>query len=490
MVAAICHWDDQAKLVNLVTRLRGQAYAFYRSCTAQQRASYQALVVELTKRFTPVRLQAVQSSLFHERKQKPKELVDDYAQELRRLFHKAYPSAQQGSAETESMGKSVLAYQFVAGLHSDLKMKVAGTEGSFDELLAKARLHEAKLRDLAGETQKAIQKKPNESGNVHTSQPRGNEIPAGDRSKGKQSGSIRCFSCGSTGHIARQCRWRGSRSSEEARGRNRSSTDSKVAAISVNEGTQQSKKVKDTQETVAELRRKLREAEVEEALTEVVATLHGVSPKEVDHNVCLGPTITALVTFEGTPVRASLDTGSPVTIVSLGFALGAMAKQRNPSQTPTDWEEEVKSRLLPPTLILQNYGGGEIEIVRQLRATVAKGPRVVEALLQVQNGAPVDLLIGTDLQSQLGFAFLEPDIETENGTTTDLLSGEPWKGHGEPESCDLVTSSEPLSSKPNLGSDHTSMPTVHLIQATRLPARHGKHVRALVEGPKERTLTV
>ena len=83
------------------------------------------------------------------------------------------------------MGKSVLAYQFVAGLHSDLKVKVAGTEGSFDELLAKDRLHEAKLCDLAGETQKAIQKKPNESGNVHTSQPHGNEIPAGDRSKGK-----------------------------------------------------------------------------------------------------------------------------------------------------------------------------------------------------------------------------------------------------------------------------------------------------------------
>jgi len=124
VVAAICHWDDQAKLVNLVTWLRGQAFAFHRSCTAQQQASYQALVAELTKRFTPVQLQAVQSSLFHKCKQNPKELVDDYAQELRRLFLKAFPSPQQGSTETESMGKSDLAYRF-AGLHSDLKMKVA-----------------------------------------------------------------------------------------------------------------------------------------------------------------------------------------------------------------------------------------------------------------------------------------------------------------------------------------------------------------------------
>ena len=96
--------------------------------------------------------------------------------------------------------------------------------------------------------------------------------------------------------------------------------------------------------------------------------------------------------FECTPVRALLDTGSPVTIISLGFAFGTLAKQRNPGQTPTHWDEEVEGR--SPRHTLQNYGGEEIEIVRQLRATISKGPRVVEPLVQVQNGAPVDLLIG------------------------------------------------------------------------------------------------
>ena len=46
------------------------------------------------------------------------------------------------------MGRSVLTHQFVAGLQSELKLKVAGSEGTFEELLAKARLEEAKLRDL------------------------------------------------------------------------------------------------------------------------------------------------------------------------------------------------------------------------------------------------------------------------------------------------------------------------------------------------------
>ena len=144
----MCRWDPQAKLVNLVTRLRGQAYSFYRSCTSLQHASYDALVAELSKRFTPVRIQAIESSLFHKRKQKPNETVDAYAQELRMLFNRAYPLAQQGTHEAETMGQSILAYQFVSGLRSKIKAKVAGCDGDFEQLLVKARFEEAKLCDL------------------------------------------------------------------------------------------------------------------------------------------------------------------------------------------------------------------------------------------------------------------------------------------------------------------------------------------------------
>ena len=59
LVASVCHWDDRAKLVNLTTRLKGLAFAFYRSCSTQQRNDYTTLVSELKKRFTTVRLQAV-----------------------------------------------------------------------------------------------------------------------------------------------------------------------------------------------------------------------------------------------------------------------------------------------------------------------------------------------------------------------------------------------------------------------------------------------
>ena len=138
LVAEACQWSDQVKLVNLATRLKGQAYAFYRSCSPPQRASYSSLLEALFHRFTPVTIQSVQTSQFHERKQGASESVDSFAQELRRLFRKVYPSASRGSQEAEEMGKAVLASQFVTGLREDIKAKLAGCDGDMDQLLVKA----------------------------------------------------------------------------------------------------------------------------------------------------------------------------------------------------------------------------------------------------------------------------------------------------------------------------------------------------------------
>ena len=44
MIAEVHHWDEHIKLVNLVTKLCGQAYSFYRSCDGRQRSCYVELV--------------------------------------------------------------------------------------------------------------------------------------------------------------------------------------------------------------------------------------------------------------------------------------------------------------------------------------------------------------------------------------------------------------------------------------------------------------
>lgn len=147
MVAKACQWSQRTRLVNLSMHLRGSAYSVYRSCAPYQRTTYEKMIAALTDRFTPVRIPAVQSNLFRERKQGANESVDNYAQSLKQLFFKAYPHSMQGSKEAEEMGKSVLTWQFVAGLRQPIKEKVVGCEGSFSEFLSKARYEEVKKNE-------------------------------------------------------------------------------------------------------------------------------------------------------------------------------------------------------------------------------------------------------------------------------------------------------------------------------------------------------
>lgn len=64
------------------------------------------------------------------------------------LFYVAYSLAQQASADTESMGRSALVSQFVAGLNPELKATLAGKNGGFEKLLTLVRSEVAKDRDL------------------------------------------------------------------------------------------------------------------------------------------------------------------------------------------------------------------------------------------------------------------------------------------------------------------------------------------------------
>ena len=106
------------------------------------KAEIEDQLVALQKRFTPVQLTAVQTQLFHERHQGPRESVDEFAQELRKLFSKAYSRSTRGGPEAEALGQSMLSNQFIVGLRPELKTKMVGMEGSFEELLMKSRFEE------------------------------------------------------------------------------------------------------------------------------------------------------------------------------------------------------------------------------------------------------------------------------------------------------------------------------------------------------------
>ena len=102
---------------------------------------YDLLVDE---RLTPVQLTTVQTQMFHECRQGPRESVDEFAQEIRKPFSKAYLRTSREGPEAEVPGTKHVSNQFIVGLKPKLKVKMVGVEGSVDELLLKACIEEVK----------------------------------------------------------------------------------------------------------------------------------------------------------------------------------------------------------------------------------------------------------------------------------------------------------------------------------------------------------
>ena len=116
------------------------------------------------------------------------------------------------------MGQFVLSNQFISGLKPELKMKVAGMDGNFEQLLVKARFEEAKRRDIM---------RPNFPKPPFQNCYRGQFMSGNDakleefvaKASGTQyqgQSDIKCYTCGVFGHISRNCPRNRQTGSEEA----------------------------------------------------------------------------------------------------------------------------------------------------------------------------------------------------------------------------------------------------------------------------------
>lgn len=306
------------------------------------------------------------------------------AQDLKQLFFKAYLCSRQGSKEAEEMGRTVLTCQFVTGLFPSIKEKLIGHEGSFEELLSKARFEEVKQRELSDGHFNRASNRGHDIPNIKPSTKVGNTFQKGDSKHPTCINITRrnviCYTCGMAGHISKDCQFKGRFAPVESRrGRLKTgSSRSQVATVHVgNEETEFEEPIHSRQEADA----------LEQALENVDAILHNVTVK--DHSATpgtpsLGPSLSAKVKVEGTEINALIDTGSPVSIVSLDKFLTACAIKKCKKQLPGDWEVEMRAKFKPPNVSLKNYSGGEISLVGTLHANVARDSYMIEAPLQVQ----------------------------------------------------------------------------------------------------------
>ena len=196
---------ERAQLLNLTSRLEGQVLVYYRTCTSEQKGSYSQQRVKLKERFRVVKLQEVQSTLFAEHHQREGKSVDDYGQDLKKLFHEAYPEAE------DKTGKLMLSAHFVAGLKPGIKKDLSGMTGDLEELLAKACLREAKLKEW--QPDKADSRK---SSCGPPTQRNPDQAPGNRRKPGVNSTICHC--CGGSRHYARDCTSTQRAAPREARG--------------------------------------------------------------------------------------------------------------------------------------------------------------------------------------------------------------------------------------------------------------------------------
>ena len=305
--------------------------------------------------------------------------MDSYAQDLRKLYNKAYLRTH-GSREAEAMGRSVLAYQFVAGLLPYFKSKLVGSDGKFEELLTKARFEEARYRDVVvpGSRQTPIP-----AGDDGFRQSAGNKVPRGSLqprqvyTNTRPSEVRKCYHCGGTNHILRDCPLKGRSAPREATGNSKSVNSAQTRVVTASKRS--SVLGKDVRVVTATAGDKSQETTSEEHLQDCLG--HGVKPQQVMPSVVLGLTLTSEVSLEGVLVKVLLDTESPISIVSLEVFLKGCAQNCQSSKTPEEWGRAVKQGFQKPTVSLRSYGGGELSIISQVKNCLSRGNLTVETFL-------------------------------------------------------------------------------------------------------------
>ena len=105
------------------------------------------------------------------------------------------------------------------------------------------------------------------------------------------------------------------------------------------------------EDKVAQLQCELMAAEREESVTKAAVTTHvlqsdlGTKNADANRGLTLGPTLKVKASVEGCSTEALINTGSPVSLISIDFLLHAFIKNLDSGTTQEDITKTLKARL-------------------------------------------------------------------------------------------------------------------------------------------------
>jgi len=235
-VAAINGWDNAAKLQWLSVRMIGRAQTAFRRFPEAARADYAAAKAALIERFEPPAKKDLYATEFQNRKKGSSETWGDFADALKTLVERAFPTLQAEAKETLALNQylsQIHNQQLVVGVKQrhpkNLVEAVSFTIEMESYFLTPAKLapvipeesslvsavqsqQGAMLQALEGITQQlqrlefSMREEPRSSGQrKFSTQPK-------NTAKQSRDQPVICYKCKQEGHYARGCAYRGTSS--------------------------------------------------------------------------------------------------------------------------------------------------------------------------------------------------------------------------------------------------------------------------------------